>query len=148
MKKFWMITAVLVYSVALVAQKAKPIIVTTPNAAFLKNLEQAAKSLSVSPKNYKGLNANQVAFYNLIKSASTAGAWGKAAYKTFTKQATPLIKALGILSDPDDGGEIFADPDDGGEVFSSSKLITKSLGIFCPACSIICTGCPPNTKKL
>jgi len=147
MKKILSVCFIAFLTHPVIAQKAKPTIVTTLNAAFLKNLEQAAKSLSVSPKNYKGLNANQVAFYNLIKSASTAGAWGKAAYKTFTKQATPLIKALGILADPDDGGEIFADPDDGGEIFSSSKLITKSLGIFCPACSIICIGCPPNNKK-
>lgn len=147
MKKILIMAMVLVYSVAVIAQKTKPSIVTAPNAAFLKNLEQAAKSLSVSPKNYKRLNANQAAFYNLIKSAATAGGWGKAAYKIFTKQATPLIKALGILADPDDGGEIFADPDDGGEVFSSSKLITKSLSVFCPSCSIICIGCPPNIKK-
>lgn len=146
MKKLLSVCFIVFLSHWAIAQKAKPSIVTAPNATFLKNLEQAAKSLSVSPKNYKGLNANQVAFYNLIKSASTAGAWGKEAYKTFTKQATPLIKALGILADPDDGGEIFADPDDGGEVFSSSKLITKSMGIFCPTCNI-CIGCPPNIKK-
>lgn len=146
MQKIFLMVMVLVYSVAVVAQKTKPTVITTPDATFLKKLEQAAKSLTVSPKNYKGLNANQVAFYNLIKSASAAGAWGKTAYKTFTKQATPLIKALGILADPDDGGEIFADPDDGGEVLSSSKLITKSLSVFCPTCTI-CIGCPPNIKK-
>ncbi len=148
MKKIWIISVVLMYSVAAVAQKAKPFIVTAPNAAFLKNLEQVAKNLSVNPKSNKALNKNQAAFYNLIKSASTASGWGKAAYKTFAKQATPLIKALGILADPDDGGEIFADPDDGGEVFSSAKLITKAMSNFCP--NPICIILPPtkiSTKK-
>ncbi len=135
-----------VLSLSLNAQKVKPAVITVPSISFLKTLQQAAQTISISPKDFKGLNANQVAFYKLIKSATGAASWDKPAYKTFIKQATPLIKALGILSDPDDGGEIFSDPDDGGEVFSSSKLVSKSLSTFCSACSI-CIGCPTKNKN-
>jgi hypothetical protein len=127
MKKFLMIAIVLVYSVAVVAQKTKPIVITKPNTAFLQNLQNAAKSISA--KSTKMLDSAQKNFVMLLKSATDASTWDKAAYKTFTKKATPIIKSLGIKSDPDDGGEIFSDPDDGGEVFASSKLITKALSI-------------------
>jgi hypothetical protein len=127
MKKIWMIVVVLIYSVTVVAQKTKPIVITKPNTTFLKTLEQNAKS--ISPKALKGLTANEKSFLTLVKTATTAFGWDKAAYKTFAKNATPIIKSLGIMSDPDDGGEIFSDPDDGGEVFASSKLINKALNI-------------------
>ena len=127
MKKLLLILSVLVYSVALIAQKTKPVAITKPNVAFLKTLEQNAKS--ISPKVLKGLTANEKSFITLLKTATTASDWDKAAYKTFAKNATLIIKSLGIMSDPDDGGEIFSDPDDGGEVFASSKLITKALNI-------------------
>lgn len=127
MKKILIMIMILVSSVAVVAQKTKPIVITKPNTAFLKTLEQNAKN--ISPKALKGLTANEKSFINLLKTATTASGWDKAAYKTFAKNATPIIKSLGIMSDPDDGGEIFSDPDDGGEVFASSKLITKALNI-------------------
>lgn len=127
MKKIIMMILVLVYSVALVAQKTKPIIITNPSASFLKMLEQNAKN--ISSKTLKGLTANEKSFLTLVKTATTASGWDKAAYKSFVKNATPVIKSLGVMSDPDDGGEIFSDPDDGGEIFASSKLISKALGI-------------------
>lgn len=122
-----MIALVLVYSVALVAQKTKPVVITNPSVAFLKSLEQNAKS--ISSKALKGLTANEKSFITLFKTATTASGWDKVAYKTFAKNVTPVIKSLGIMSDPDDCGEIFSDPDDGGEIFASSKLITKALKI-------------------
>lgn len=128
MKKILTFYFMLLCSLTLMAQKAKPVIITKPNSGFLKILEQKAKSIST--KSLKGLNENEKTFVALLKTANTASAWDKTAYKTFMKKATPLIKALGILSDPDDGGEIFADPDDGGEIFVSSKLLTKAFNKF------------------
>ena len=127
MKSFLMIVMVLVYSVALIAQKTKPILVTKPNTAFLQKLQTAATSIPT--RSLKYLDSAQNNFIVLLKSATKANSWDKAAYKTFVKKATPIIRSLGIMSDPDDGGEIFSDPDDGGEVFASSKLITKALNI-------------------
>ena len=127
MKSFLMTVMVLVYSVALTAQKTKPILVTKPNTAFLQKLQTAATSMST--KSLKYIDSAQYKFVMLVKSATTASTWDKAAYKAFVKNATPIIRSLGIMSDPDDGGEIFSDPDDGGEVFASSKLITKALNI-------------------
>ena len=125
MKPFFMIVIILVYSVALIAQKAKPIVIKKPDVAFLQKLQTTATSISAKSLNM--LDSAQYKFVMLLKSATTAGSWDKTAYKTFIKKATPLIKLMGIMSDPDDGGEIFSEPDDGGEVFASSKLITKAL---------------------
>jgi hypothetical protein len=107
------------------AQKTKPIVITKPNAIFLQNLQNVANTISTKP--LKMLDSAQKNFVMLLKSATNANSWDKAAYKKFAKNATLIIKSLGIMSDSDDGGEIFSDPDDGGEVFASSKLITKAL---------------------
>ncbi len=125
MKKILIFAIVLINSFTLIAQKTKPIKITKPNSIFLQKLQQAAKSIAVKPLNE--LDSVQRLFVVLLKTASNASIWDKSAYKKFTKNATPIIKALGITSDPDDGGEIFSDPDDGGEIFASSKLITKAL---------------------
>ncbi len=128
MKKVLVFYFMLFCSLTLLAQKVKPVIITKPNSGFLKMLEQKAKSIST--KSLKGLNEKEKSFVALLKTANTASAWDKAAYKTFIRNATPLIRALGIVSDPDDGGEVFSDPDDGGEIFASSKLITKAFNKF------------------
>ena len=86
---------ILVSSVAVVAQKTKPIVITKPNTAFLKTLEQNAKN--ISPKALKGLTANEKSFINLLKTATTASGWDKAAYKTFAKNATPIILKLFLI---------------------------------------------------
>ena len=127
MKSFLIIVMVLFYSLTSTAQKVKPIVITKPNAAFLQKLQTTATSISAKPLNM--LDSAQYKFVMLLKSANTASSWDKAAYKTFVKKATPIIRSLGIKSDPDDGGEVFSDPDDGGEIFASSKLITKALNI-------------------
>ena len=69
MKKILIMIMILVSSVAVVAQKTKPIVITKPNTAFLKTLEQNAKN--ISPKALKGLTANEKSFitsvvYNFI----------------------------------------------------------------------------------
>ena len=84
-----MIAVVLIYSVTVVAQKTKPIVITKPNTTFLKTLEQNAKS--ISPKVLKGLTANEKSFITLLKTATTASGWDKAAYKTFAKTLPQLL---------------------------------------------------------
>jgi hypothetical protein len=128
MKKALAFYFMLFCSLTLMAQKVKPVIIAKPSVTFLKSLEQKAQSISA--KSLKGLNEKEKSFVALLKTANTASAWDKAAYKIFIRKATPLIKAMGIMSDPDDGSEIFSDPDDGGEIFASSKLITKAFNKF------------------
>ncbi len=143
MKKILVVAIVLAYSTALVAQKTKPKIMTGVDAVFLQQLEQASTKLNISAKNLKGMPANKLAYYNLIKSANNATTWGKQEYKTFIRKAAIIVNALGIQADPDDGGEIFSDPDDGGEVFISSKLITIKIPKLCPEC-LLCPVCFPK----
>jgi hypothetical protein len=127
MKKIVIILMALAYSFIATAQKVKPVVIAKPNTAFLQKLQTVAKSVSV--KSFRPLDSAQRKFVMLVRSATIAGTWDKAAYKSFVKKATPIIRSLGIMSDPDDGGEVFSDPDDGGEVFASSKLISKALNI-------------------
>ena len=135
-------------SFSLRAQKTKPSIFTKPNVSFLKTLQQNAKEIDF--KNTNGLTVNEIQFYRILQTASNASNWDKAAYKTFLKRITPVIKNMGITSDPDDGGEIFSDPDDGGEIYASTKLIAKSITSICilhPEKCLVCIGCRPTAKK-
>ncbi len=135
-------------SSSLVAQKTKPTIFLNPNTSFLKTLQQNAKEIDF--KSTKGLTTNEIQFYRILQTASNATSWDKAAYKTFIKKITPIIKNLGITSDPDDGGEIFSDPDDGGEIYASMALVTKAIYQGCythPEKCLVCIGCRPSAKK-
>ncbi len=135
-------------SYSVVAQKTKPTVFTKPNAGFLKTLQQNAKEIDF--KSTKGLTINEIQFFKILQTASNASSWDKAAYKIFIKRITPVIKNLGIMSDPDDGGEVFSDPDDGGEVYASTALITKAIFTGCnlyPEKCRVCIGCRPTVKK-
>jgi hypothetical protein len=135
-------------SFSLLAQKVKPSVFSKPNTSFLKTLQQNAKEIDF--KNTKDLTINEIQFFKILQSASNASSWDKAAYKTFIKRITPVIKNLGIMADPDDGGEIFSDPDDGGEIFASSALVAKAISFGCfthPEKCLICIGCRPTAKK-
>ena len=143
-------TVVLVFCIyfSAIAQKAMPTVFTKPNISFLKTLQQNAKEIDF--KNTKGLTANEIQFFRILQSGSNASNWDKAAYKTFIKKITPVIKNMGITSDPDDGGEIFSDPDDGGEIYAATKLIAKSITSICilhPEKCLVCIGCRPTAKK-
>ena len=148
MKKFKLMLFVLLCSIAVLAQKTTPAIFTKPNTAFLKTLQQNAREIDF--KNTKGLTINEIQFFKVLQTASNASTWDKAAYKTFIKRITPVIKNLGIMADPDDGGEIFSDPDDGGEVFASTALVAKAIFTGCnlyPEKCRVCIGCRPTAKK-
>lgn len=143
-------TVILVFCIyfSSVAQKTKPTVFTKPNTSFLKTLQQNANQIDF--KNSKGLTINEIQFYRILQTASNASSWDKAAYKTFLKRITPVIKNLGIISDPDDGGEIFSDPDDGGEIYASMALVTKAIYQGCythPEKCLVCIGCRPSAKK-
>ncbi len=133
---------------SLIAQKPKPSIFTKPNTNFLKTLQQNAKEIDF--KNTKGLTINEIQFFRILQTASNASSWDKAAYKTFIKKITPVIKNLGIMADPDDGGEVFSDPDDGGEVYASTALVAKAIFTGCnlyPEKCRVCIGCRPTSKQ-
>ncbi len=143
-------TVILVFCIyfSSVAQKTKPTVFTKPNASFLKTLQQNANQIDF--KNTKGLTINEIQFFRILQSAGNTSSWDKAAYKSFIKRITPVIKNMGITSDPDDGGEIFSDPDDGGEIYASIALVAKAIFTGCnlyPEKCRVCIGCRPIAKK-
>lgn len=145
MKKLSTVIFMLLCITSTYAQKAKPRVVKRLDSVFLQQLQQASSKLNLSEKNVKGMPANKLAYYQLIKSASKATGWSKEEYKIFMRKAAVIIKALGIQADPDDGGEIFADPDDGGEVFISPSLIVIKVPKLCPEC-LLCPVCFPKNQ--
>ena len=135
-------------SFSLIAQKTKPTILKKTNTVFLKTLQQNVKEIDF--KNTTGLTINEIQFYRILQTATNASTWDKVEYKTFIKKITPVIKNLGIMADPDDGGEIFSEPDDGGEIYASPTLIAKAIFSSCilhPEKCLACIGCKPTAKK-
>lgn len=116
----------LLISASSIAQStAKPIVTKMLDNNFLKKLSSQATALK--SVDFKNFSANEKSFVQLIQTATSATKWGKAAYITFKRKATSIIKAAGITGEPDDGGEVFGEPDDGGEVFVSNKALIKYL---------------------
>lgn len=150
MKKIITILCIVLLSNGSFCQVAKPTVIAKPNAHFLTHLQKVAQS--ITEKKGQTLNANTQAFVNLLKTAKTATSWKNTEYKTFMKQATPYINAIGVKFSATDGGEkLSADPDDGGEIFASSKMLIRVLNeictdVICPSCC--CANPPICTPKL
>ncbi|MBP6430356.1 MAG: hypothetical protein KA319_01140 [Ferruginibacter sp.] len=147
MKKIIIILYVVLINTVAFGQVAKPTLIAKPDKAILTHLQKIA--LSITENKSRGLDSNTKSFVRLLKTANAASTWKNAEYKSFIKQATIYIKALGIGYTTKDGGEKFsADPNDGGEIFASSKMLIKALNQICTntICPICCCLFPTDCK--
>jgi hypothetical protein len=134
MKKLLFLSCCLI-CIATMAQQ-KPTWVKKPDSKFLNELQTA--SLNIEKKAIAKLKPTELAYAKLVLTANNAASWTINEYQSFLKKATPLIKQLGIVQDPDDGGEVFQDPDDGGEVFASKIQLQKGIKLLCKVCTACC----------
>ena len=125
------------------AQKSNPTKIATTNQAFLVQLQTVSKSINI--KKYTAPSKAQKEFIELFIKASKAATWSKKEYKAFMLAASRIVVNMGIVSDPDDGGEIFSDPDDGGEVFISPKKFIAAYNSLKPICTDVITRCQWKT---
>ena len=136
MKKLIKLLTLLFFASTAMAQaKIKPLLVTKPDAVFLKQIENLHIQLRTCDELPEGCwqppqptpGPIDSLFFVTIKNAKGSINWNLNDYKTFIIKVTPLVKGAGIKADPDDGGEIFGDSKSNRDVYLSHKMIAKYM---------------------